>query len=333
MTNRTMNALMVTELGRRAELRTIPLPRPAEGEVLIRVHYSGVSVGTEMWIAHGKRHDYGAPPFVNGYQVTGEVVEIGGDGDGQAEGAATDVAVGSMVAAFVSGAHAQFVTAKRPLVHALPDAQCARPAALFVQPSVAANALNEAGVAAGDTVLVVGQGLIGQATAQLARLRGAYVIASDVSDERLEISRRHCADWVIDANDGPVSKQLRERFANGVDVVLESTGFEALLDDALRCCRSGGRFVFEGFYPGQIRYDFSVAHSKQLRAYYPVFIGPPPVREGVLRLIATGHLAMDALISHPTPWREAEDVYNALFTDQRHHFNGIVFDWPSDARG
>jgi len=80
------------------------------------------------------------------------------------------------------------------------------PASLFVQPSVGANALDLTEVAS-DPVLVAGKGLIGQTPAQLARMRGSSVVASVILEVRLDMARRHCADWVLDARDGLVARQ------------------------------------------------------------------------------------------------------------------------------
>ena len=316
-----MAGLAVTELGARAELLELPRPRPARDEVLVETRYSGVSVGTEMWIASGRRADYGEPPFVNGYQATGRVVEVGPD--------VGEVEEGDLVALFCRGAHSQYVKAKEELVHKIGD-DIVREAALFVQPSVGANALNLAGVNTGDVVLIVGQGLIGQCTAMLARLRGAYVVATDVSPERLRVSEGFCADWVIDAGEADLPEEVRGRFPGGVDVVAESTGFQALLDDAMRCCKRHGRFVFEGWYPDEVSYTFQIAHERELSAFYPVFIGPRPTREGILRMMASGALDTRPLISHGVSWEESAGVYNELFTSERDRFNGIVIDWSPD---
>lgn len=319
--SRTMNALAITELGRKAELREMPRPEVSEGNVVVKTHYSGVSVGTEMWIGAGRRKDYGEPPFVNGYQASGQVVEVGTGVE--------DMAEGDLVTVFCQGSHAEYVKASASLTHKLPDPAITEMAALFVQPCVGANALNHANVNAGDNVLVVGQGLIGQCTALIARLRGAFVATSDVSPERLEISRRYCADWAIDATQGPVAQAVRERFPNGMDVVLESTGFQKLLDDALRACTYGGRFVFEGWYPDEVHYTFQLPHEKQLRAFFPCFIGPRAVQQSVIRLMAMGHLDLRPLISHHVAWQDSEAIYNQLFTPERDRFNGIAFDWTA----
>ncbi len=321
-TNKTMIALAVTELTMRAELREMPMPVAGPGSMLVKVHYSGVSVGTEMWIANGRRADYGPVPFINGYQSTGQVVEVGPDVFG--------FAVGDLVVGFVDGCHAPFVKMKAEFAHKLPTAESARPASLFVQGCVGALSLNMADVHCGDSVLVIGQGLIGQLTAQLAKLRGAYVVASDISPERLKVSAEICADKVIDARLGPVAEQTKADFPKGFDVVIESTGFNALVDDALACATSGGRFVWEGFIPDDVKFNFSIAHKKLLRTFYPCFIGPYASRAGVVRLITSGILKVAPLITHETKWRDAEKIYNKLFTPERNSMNGIVFDWRDE---
>ncbi|OGV63584.1 MAG: hypothetical protein A2498_06835 [Lentisphaerae bacterium RIFOXYC12_FULL_60_16] len=322
-----MKVVTITEVNKRAELVETPMPEIDANSVLIKTHYSGVSIGTEMWVATGKRLEGRTIPFpAAGYQLTGEIVKKGDQVSG--------FEVGERVVAFASPSHAQFVKANKDYVHKLANPKAAKACALFVMPSVGAHALTHADVNTGNTVLVVGQGLIGQCTAQLARLRGAYVITSELSPERLAISQKYCSDWVIDASKGPVSEQLLQRFPGGVDVVLESTGFQGLLEDAMKCVRAGGlnkggKFVFEGWYPDTVSYTFSIPHGKQLQCFYPAFIGERPNREGALRLIMSGKLEMDPLISHLVPWQESAALYTRLFTGDRNHFNGIVFDWTA----
>lgn len=322
-----IKVLTVTEIGRRAELCELPCPQLDDDSVLVRTHYSGVSIGTEMWIASGRRLEGRKVPFpAPGYQASGRIVAVGR--------AVTSFDEGDFVVGFCGAAHAQYVKIGKDYLHRLPDPDRARESALFVMPSVGAHALSQAEVNTGDSVLICGQGLIGQCTAQLARLRGAFVAASEVSPERIAISRRHCADWVIDASQGKLPDLIKERFPEGFDVVLESTGFQALLNDAMQCVRAGGfnkggKFVFEGWYPDTITYSFGIPHARQMQCFYPAFIGERPNREGVLRLIASGKLEIAPLISHQVPWPEAAAVYTRLFTPERDRFNGIVLDWTA----
>ena len=314
-----MKALAIIELGRRAQLIELPCPTPAAGEVLIRTQFSGVSMGTEMAIAGGLRTDYGPPPFVIGYQAVGEVIQTGVG--------VTNCRAGEAVAVYCRGAHREFITTQSAWVHPLVPAPARPEMALFVQPSVATHALNQAEIAPGNTVLVIGQGLIGQCAAALARLRGATVVACDVAPARLEMSRRFCADEVFDASGLSISAATRVQRPDGFDVVLESTGLNRMIDDAMGCCRLEGKFVFLGWYPGKISFDFMIPHQKQLRAFFPSFIGPPAVREMALRLLASGALPMKEMISHLVSAAEAGAIYNELLTGDQARFNGIVIDW------
>jgi 2-desacetyl-2-hydroxyethyl bacteriochlorophyllide A dehydrogenase len=320
VSNQTMNALAITEIGKKAELITLPRPQADANSIVIKTAYSGVSIGTEMWIAEGKRQDYGPPPFVNGYQATGTIVEVGANASDQYK-------LGDPVVVFCSGAHSEYVKANKHHVHKLSSENSFRSCSMFVQPSVAANAWNMAGVKTGDVIYIAGQGLIGQCAAMIARLRGAYVVASDISEDRIERSRAYCADWTIDSTQQNALEVFRNKFPNGADIAAESTGFEALLEDTMAACRSKGTFVFMGWYPEKVSFPFNYPHSKQLNAVFPCFIGEPPVREGVIRLIESGAFNMSALISHEVSWDQSAELYNTLFTKQRNAYNGIVFKW------
>jgi 2-desacetyl-2-hydroxyethyl bacteriochlorophyllide A dehydrogenase len=301
------------------EMRSLPTPVPEPGQALVEVSYSGVSFGTELWGAAGKVSHFGPMPFATGYQCVGRVVSMNGERAGISEG--------DVVACFAIGSHRRFVAVDFDLVHRLSDSVPQEQAAMFVQPSVAANALNMAKVGAGDTVLVLGQGLVGQATAILARLKGAFVIGTDISPSRLEVSKQHCVDLSIDVSIAPASEQLKSDFPDGVDVVFESTGFVQLLDDAMKCVRKGGTVVFEGYYPDGVAFDYQMPHVKQITAVFPCFIGAPPVREGILRLIDNGRLDLSNLISDIVPSAEAASFYERLFTSDRDRINGVVIDW------
>jgi 2-desacetyl-2-hydroxyethyl bacteriochlorophyllide A dehydrogenase len=264
-------------------------------------------------------------PYVPGYQAVGQVIALGDSTSG------AHVAVGELVACFTMGAHQRYVVADLALTHRVDRTDRSHTAALFVQPAVGANALNLAQVKSGDSVLIVGQGLIGQATAKLARLRGAYVIGTDLSPERLQISQTHCVDRIVDASIAPPSEQIADEFPAGVDIVIESTGFDDLVVEAIKCARKHGTMVFEGQYTGGITIPPSAAHAKYLTAVFPNFLGSPASRASVLRMLTDGTLDLLPLITHLTTWDSAVELYSRLFTAERDHINGIVFDWRTAA--
>lgn len=318
-----MWALAATALAE-VEQQRWPVPTIADGSVLIAVRYSGVSSGTERSALLGLIPHFGDMPFVTGYQCVGRVVAVG---DG-----VSDFRPGDAVAAHCYGTHAEYTVADTDYVHRLPNDDALSPlSSLFVQFAVAANALNHAAVSAGDVVLVVGQGLIGQATALLARLRGAFVIATDLQEARM-IAAQRVADLVIDQRtDALVDGVLRHSPA-GVDVVIESTGAVGAIDGAMDCVRKYGTFVFEGYYTREFTFNFSAAHNRQIKAVFPSSVGSRALRDSVLRLMASGAIAESAFAPTVLPWHAAAEPYVGLLTGaEPGQINALILDWEGAA--
>lgn len=310
------------------ELRNAKVAAPGKDEVLIRTEYSGVSVGTEMAGAYGRNLLWGDPPFTPGYQSIGRIVQFG-DSNIQ-----HNFKVGDLVACFTGkGTHRSLTVASLARTHKVNETELSKYAGLYVQPCVAANALNKSRIKSGDNVLVIGQGLIGQATALLARMRGAHVVATDISPERLSIARVFCAHEVMDTRMRTCSEIALEKYPNGFDVVVESTGILPLVEEALKCVRFEGMVVFEGHYAGEIKFEFNLAHRKQIDAVFPFFIGEPKLRESVIDMITSGDFPMQPLVSHDISWREASEIYGKLFGPERDSINGILIDWRDSLSG
>lgn len=304
------------------EYREVRVASPGKDEVLIRTEFSGVSVGTEMAGAYGRNLLWGEPPFTPGYQGVGRIVAFGD------MSVSHNFKVGDLVAYFTGkGTHRSLTVASISRTHRVNESPLSKYVGLYVQPCVAANALNKATVKSGDQVLIVGQGLIGQATAIFSRMRGAHTVTTDVSPQRLKISRNVCAHEVFDTSSRPCSEIVMERYPNGFDVVVESTGILSLVEEALKCVRFEGTVVFEGHYAGEIKFEFNLAHRKQIDAVFPFFIGEPKVREAVIDMITEGQFPMEDLVSHDISWRDAVTTYSKLFGPEKDSLNGILIDW------
>lgn len=317
-------ALVVAELGRVA-LERRPVGKPGSGQVLIHTEYSGVSIGTELQMATGTLPGWDPPiPFVAGYQAVGRIVALGD------QSSASELAVGDTVACFARGTHQRYIVAEAAVTHRVTPNERLHTLAVFVQPTVGAIALNKTGLRTGDSILVIGQGLVGQATAQLARLRGAYVIGSDVSSERLALSAAHSVDRAIDAATVPVSEQIVDQFPSGVDVVIDTTGLADQFEEAMKCLRYEGLFVPAANYLG-LPFPTDPPYEKQLRAVFPSWPDTRECREGTLRLLTRGVLDLQPLITDFVGWQESANTYNRLFTPERNRLNGVIFDWR-DAR-
>jgi threonine 3-dehydrogenase len=122
----------------------------------------------------------------------------------------------------------------------------------------------------GRSVLVTGCGPIGLCAVGIARAGGAaLVIATDTEEYRLDLARLMGADLALDARDpGTVERILAATGGDGVEVVLEMSGAQAALDQALAAITRGGRISLLGIFGEPVRVDLSdFVIQKGLRIY------------------------------------------------------------------
>lgn len=125
--------------------------------------------------------------------------------------------------------------------------------ALCLEPAyVAFHAVREAQVRFGDTVAVVGLGVLGLLAVRMAALSGATrIIGVDVLPNRRELATRCGADLVLDPYAGDVAVEIHRATGDkGVDVAIELAGVYPALQTAIRAARVGGTVCAAGFYQG-----------------------------------------------------------------------------------
>jgi NADPH:quinone reductase-like Zn-dependent oxidoreductase len=222
-------------------LHDLPLPEPDQHEVRVRVLAAAVNFPDVLLVADG----YQVPmprPFVPGSELCGDVTAVGAE--------VTDLEIGDRVVATTTvGAFAEDVVLAATAASRLPmEVDPVVAAGFLVAYTTAFHALRTARVAPGEVVLVLGAaGGVGLATVDLAKERGATVVAAASSPEKLAACTR--ADVHVDYG----STDLRTALTalGGVDVVIDPVG-GALSEPALRALRPGGRFVTVGYASGSI---------------------------------------------------------------------------------
>ena len=255
---------MVMTSPRSMELQSYGLPELRPDDVLIRTEYSGVSQGTEVDAYVGARPEL-TFPTVTGYQSVGLIEAVGAGVTGFAEGDRVlfttsrlpDTFPFTWMAAHVS--HAVASTSSRPpiLVPANVDPV---EAALTAMVAVGLGGIQQIRVELGDVVLVNGQGLIGQGSAQLARRRGAIVVSSDLSPTRVRLSAAHSADIAVNPAEQDLDEVLRGLASGGVDVVIETSGRADQFAPSIDRIRTQGTVLLQGYYKQHIDIDFHPTH-------------------------------------------------------------------------
>lgn len=317
-------------------LERVQVPEPGPREVLVRMAYSGVSIGTEFALIR-KKISWGAFPLVTGYMGTGIVEEVGGEVDDYQAGDRVYVRMNKAItladgtsASPVSGVHCSHVVTETGGTHGLgrlPEGVDMEMASAYVMPAVGYHGVNMSGARLGETVVVFGCGLIGLGVVASASLRGCRVIAVDLQKRQLELAQALGADTVLLASEEGLKLRIDSLTNGGADLVFECTGVPALLDLAVSLCRTRGTFVWQGNYGEQpISFSFLPAHARQLTTYFPCEDGYHPCRRAVLKHMAAGILPWDKTFTHRIPCSEAPECFARILGGDK-DITGVTIRW------
>jgi predicted dehydrogenase/threonine dehydrogenase-like Zn-dependent dehydrogenase len=250
----------------------------------------------------------------------------------------SDLEVGERVAYGGEGTgHAEYVLAGRQLVTRVPESVSLEHACFTTLGSIALNAVRIADIGLGDTVVVIGLGLVGQLASQLARLQGAHVIGVDLKTDRIDLAKRLGAEHGLSAEGGlreAVSELTNGRGADRV-IVAAAAKSSAPCQQALQICRDRGRIVVVGAV--EMSFPWLEMYLKEIqlfmaRAYGPGSYDPAYERGGndypisyvrwtenrnmeeFLRQVESGGVQLDPLITHRFRIEDASAAYETILT-------------------
>ncbi|GAA3494038.1 zinc-dependent alcohol dehydrogenase family protein [Streptomyces prasinosporus] len=219
-----MRAMVLEEFAGPLEVREIDRPTPGEGQVLVRVHASGVNPLDTKIRAGRAAHARVRPPAVLGMDLAGQVVETGAGVSGFTPGDEVYGLTGGV--GDLQGSLAQFAAVDARLLARKPATLSMREAAALPLAVITAweGLVDRAGVRAGQKVLVHGgAGGVGSVAVQIAAARGAEVFAT-ASAARTPLVRRLGA-VPIDYTSVPVDRYVAEHTGGaGFDIVFDTVG-------------------------------------------------------------------------------------------------------------
>lgn len=371
----------VTENFRTGEvsIEDVPAPGPQPGRVLVQTLASLISAGTEnAALNFGKKNlvqkAASRPdlvrqvlnkikteglltayklaqarldaPLALGYSSAGRVLEVGDVG-------VSAVKAGDLVACAGGGyaIHAGFTCVPKNLVVKLPPNVSAEHAAFTTIGSIALQGVRLADIKLGETVAVIGLGLLGQLTAQILAAAGCRVIGMDIQAQRAELARRFglLGAATSSAEMSAVCGQLTE--GRGVDAVLITADTQSHEPVVLAGDIARDRGVVVAVGAVGLEIPRRTYYEKELRLLVSRSYGPgrydPDYEErgkdypiGYVRwtenrnmeafvdLLAAGRLNLDPLISHRFPLEEAEKAYELIGGKSGEPFLGVLFTYP-----
>jgi predicted dehydrogenase/threonine dehydrogenase-like Zn-dependent dehydrogenase len=339
-------------------LEDIPAPQVSKGCVLIRTTRSLVSLGTErMLVEFGKANlvqkarqqpdkvkqvldkikteglmptleavfNKLGQPLPLGYCNVGKVIAVG-------EGV-SEFKVDDRVAS--NGPHAEFVCIPKNLVAAIPDNVSDEEAAFTVIGSIGLQGIRLCNPMLGETIVVIGLGLIGMITAELLIANGCRVIGVDLDAKKIEIARKKGIIGINPKEGTDVVKSVVDVTGVGADgvIITASAKTDDIISQAAQMSRKRGRIILVGviglnisraeFYEKELTFQVSCSYGpgrydenyEQRGQDYPL----PYVRwtekrnfEAVLQAISSGKLDVASLITERVPLAEYDKVYGDI---------------------
>jgi propanol-preferring alcohol dehydrogenase len=260
---KTMRAVVIKAYGGSLQVMDRPIPRPAFGEVLIKVRASGLC-STDLHLLSG-RMPLGELPRIVGHELAGDIVEVGaGVGAwkiGTRVTAAIDVTCGNCRYCLAGetqlcrsmrrigferdGGHAEYVALPAANLVSVPP-EISYAAASILPDAVACmyhSLIRQGGVGIGQRILILGVGGLGIHGVQIAKSAGAEVMATSRQAQRLTLAEQYGAIGV-----NPAAQSLTEAVAaftdgQGVDVVVDNIGTRESVREGLAQLRPGGKFL------------------------------------------------------------------------------------------
>ncbi len=305
---REMKAAVIEEHGPPSAIRyrDWPRPRPGPGELLVRV--GAVSVNPiDTYIRAGSIPMETPLPYIPGCDFAGTVEEAGAGAGRFRPG---DRVWGSNQGLMGrQGTFAEWIAVDERFAYPAPGGSSdAEMAALALVAITAHLGLGRAGVERGETVFVAGgAGGVGSMVVQMARLKGARVLASAGSAERIEICRQLGAEAVVDRRREDAAAFLREEAPSGVDVYWE-TSREPGLEAIVAALAPRGRLVLMAGREARPAFPVGPFYVKDCTMVgFAMFNAPPEVQErcarDINRWVEQG--ALKARIGRSLPLSEA----------------------------
>jgi threonine dehydrogenase-like Zn-dependent dehydrogenase len=327
-----MRALVLKEFGK-LEIEDRPSPPPGTGEVQLQIIATGIC-GSDI---HGftGRNGRRVPGQVMGHESVGRIVALGaGTGSfglkvgslatfnpvvlpeedlrtyaGREQHSPRKKVIG--VAADIVSAFAEQILVPARNIVVLPETMPVSYGALIEPIAVAVHAVARAGVKAGDNVVVVGGGPIGQSVI-LAALRAgaARVLVSELDSPRRDLCERLGAT-VIEPGDRPLAERVNDVLGAPADVALDAVGISATVRDALLSTKFGGTVCLVGMGSPELALDaFRV--STEERTLVGSFSYTADEFQDAAEWVATAPRELAELISRHVTLEQAQEAFEGL---------------------
>jgi 2-desacetyl-2-hydroxyethyl bacteriochlorophyllide A dehydrogenase len=317
------------------EVEDRPVPVPGPGEVLVKIGSVGIC-GSDVHGFLGLSGKRRLPGLIMGHEASGEIAEIGPGiqdwkkGDrvsidpqqacgtclqcrrGWANLCDNMAAIGSSMRNFKNGAMCEYMILIEKQLYKIPDNMSYNEGAMLDPVSNALHVLIRAQMEIGDTIAIIGTGVIGLLMVQIAKLIGAgKIIAIDASEWRLNMAKDFGADVLIDSrNSNTVDAIMAETNGRGADIVVEAVGLPITYQNAINSVKKRGKVLALGFRDPEIPIPIQPLLFREITIIgNGGFVFEIPT---FINLVSTGKISVKPMITHEFPLQDVQQAFELL---------------------
>ena len=326
----TMIQQVMTEPGKIC-FQEVPVPEAGDGQVLIKIRKIGIC-GSDIHVYHGK-HPYTSYPVTQGHEVSGEIAALGRNVKNFAPGQKVTIepqvfcgrchpcrhgkynlCENLKVMGFqTTGAAGEYFAVDASKVVPLPDELGFEEGAMIEPLAVTVHAAKQFPDLKGAKAVVLGCGPIGILLCQsLKALGAASVMATDISDIRLELAKELGADYTVNTMRKDFGEALSEAFGSDkADVIFDCAGNNITMNQAIQNARKGSTIILVAVFAGPATVDLAKLNDSELDLNTSMMYRHEDYVDAI-RLVQEGKIRLKPLQSAQFAFAEFQKAYEYI---------------------
>ncbi|OBX10130.1 galactonate oxidoreductase [Gallibacterium salpingitidis] len=320
----------------------LDIPTPQENHVLLKIAAVGIC-GTDIHAFAGNQPFFSYPRIL-GHEASGTITALGnnvknwkvgqrvslipyvscGQCDACRSGRTNCCEKISVIGVHEDGCFSEYLSVPETNILAIDDNVDDISAALIEPFAISAHAVRRADIKPNDDVLIVGAGPIGLGAAAIAAAiaaaDGANVVIADTSDER----REHIKKQLKLPSFNPITEKTEDYFNGKLPlIVIDATGNQKAMNNAVNLIRHGGRIVFVGLFKGEFSISDPDFHKKETtllgsrNATYEDF-------SKVQQLMAHNKLSASMMLTHTFNFDGLAEIYTEQIVNNRSLIKSVI---------
>ncbi len=317
------------------ELREIPMPTPAKGELIVKIE-SSLTCGTDLK-AYRRGHPKMPMPTPFGHEFSGTIIDAGSSANGYHEG---DAIMGAPTAPcgdcyycrrrlenlcpltmreWLMGAYAEYIKIPRRIVEKnmfIKPAFLSFEEAGFLEPlACVIHGIEPLHIFPEDTVLIIGAGPIGLLHVLMAKIKGAHkIIVAGKHEQKLQMATELGADFVINTvteNSAETVQEITKGY--GANWIFECTGLPAVWEESISLASKGATIILFGGCPPdtKIMADTARLHYDEISLIGSFHYTPGDVKKAY-QLLVEKQIEVSKLITAKYPLDYLRKAFDLL---------------------